>query len=590
MKNLKLLRIYEAIVFLFFTLSMVIYILSAVNNNTTPATSLLALVSVLSTIVSIIFVSSFVKKYKYMKNLIIASKELSMGNLDVDIDYDYNKKDEYNQLAINLTLIRDSLGRTITDIENLSILHERGYIDERVDHTYYSGNFKSVIEKTNSMVESYASIVNELVSSITNIAEGNFDFKVKQFTGKKAIITERILLLQSNLFGINNEIDNLTKGAIHGELGSRATTENFQGDWKVLLEELNELLEVVIKPINESREVLQQISAGNFNVKVEGDYQGDFLIIKTAMNDMIKNVSSYIHEISDVLNSISNGDLAVSIKNEYVGEYANIKEALNQIIYNLNDVIGGINIASNNVQDASNSINRDTKQIADGARHQNVIVDQLVSSVDIIHIKADENVKNVTSAEKASKSLSESAEKGSKQMDSMMKSMESINQSSNEISNIIKVVEDIAFQTKLLSLNASVEAARAGVHGRGFAIVAEEVRVLALKSEDAVKTTSELIKNSSSKIVEGSETATETDLALKDILAKVSDVYKYMGKINESSLEQKDIISSINSLIIDIKNVVNSNTEITEDSERQTESLLIEARELKEKVSQFNLK
>ncbi len=590
MKNIKLLSIYIATLILFFVIAVATAIYSITGGSMFTANLILLSIICVNIIVSTLVISIVLMKEKRMSELIIASKELSKGNLDVDIYYEYNKKDEVNQLAINLTLIRDSLGRTITDIENLSILHERGYLNERIDHTYYTGNYKSVIEKTNSMVESYSTIVNELVSSITKIAEGNFDFKVKEFTGKKAIITERILLLQSNLFGINHEIDTLTRKAINGELSSRATTDKFQGDWKVLLTELNELLEVVIEPINESKEVLKEISAGNFNVKVNGEYNGDFLIIKNAMNDMIKNVSNYIHEISDVLSCISQGDLAVSIKNEYVGEYANIKEALNLIIDNLNEVIGGINLTSNSVQQSSNSINKDTKNIAEGARKQNVHVDKLVSSVDVINIKADENVKNVTKAERASKSLSESAEKGSKQMDSMMKSMESINQSSIEISNIIKVVEDIAFQTKLLSLNASVEAARAGVHGRGFAIVAEEVRVLAGKSEEAVKTTSELISNSTRNIAEGSTNANETDSALKVIIANVNEVYKYMGKINESSLEQKETISSINSLIMDIKNVVNANKEISEDSERQTENLLYEAQELKEKVSQFKLR
>ncbi len=590
MKNLKLLRIYEVILALLFCLILVLYIFSSINKNHEDILNFVVLVSGLSTVVSFILVAKLARREKYLKNLIVASKELSKGNIDVDIDYEYSKKDEYNQLAINLTLIRDSLGRTITDIENLSILHERGYLDERIDTTYYSGNYKSVIEKTNDMVESYSSIVNELVNSITNIAEGDFDFKVKQFTGKKEIITERILLLQSNLFGINNEIDNLTKRAIKGQLDSRAKAENFKGDWKELLLVLNELLEVVVEPIHESSRVLQEISAGNFDVKIQGDYHGDFLIIKKAMNEMIFNVSGYIHEITDVLTSISRGDLAVSIKNEYVGEYSAIKESLNLIITNLNHVIGGINVASLNVESASNSINQDTKNIAEGARQQHNFVEELGSSLEVVNVKADENVKNVTNAEKASKSLSESAEKGSKQMDFMMQSMDSINKSSIEISNIIKVVEDIAFQTKLLSLNASVEAARAGVHGRGFAIVAEEVRVLALKSEEAVKTTSELINNSNNKIAEGSNTATQTDMALKDILVKVGEMYKYMDKINSSSLEQKEIVSSINSLITDIRRVVNLNSEITQDFERQTSSLLNEAQELKEQVALFNFK
>ncbi len=590
MKNINILKTYLGSILVLFICSLAIYFYGVFSNDVQAAFKLAIFIGFVSISISAVTALKLIKSFDYLNELIEASDNIANGQLAVDIDYQYNKKDEFNQLAINLTLIRDASSRTLTDIENLSILHERGYLQERIDHTYYSGNYMQVIMSVNKMVESYADIVNELVSSIKNIAEGNFDFKVRQFTGKKEIITDTILLLQSNLFGINSEIDNLTKRAIQGELSSRAEVEKFTGDWKSILNGLNELLEVVVEPINESSYVLQQISSGNFGVKIEGDYKGDFLTIKNATNEMIENISAYIREISLILTKISKGNLDAYIEHEYVGEFSSIKEALTLIINNLNYVMSGINNTSLSVTETSNRINENTKNISNGAKNQHEIVEDLVSSMDKINKSADKNVVNVTNAENATVMLSESAKNGSAQMDNMMRSMNSISESSREISNIIKVVEDIAFQTKLLSLNASVEAARAGVHGRGFAIVAEEVGVLAHKSQEAVTTTSELITRSNKKVAEGSNIAVETEKALKEMAVKVEEMAHFMGEINSSSLEQKEIVQSVNELIVDISHVVNSSGDLARQSERETENLLNEADELIEKISLFKFR
>ncbi len=590
MKNITILKTYLMTILALFIVTVAVYFHGRLSQNLNTTLVLILFLGFLSVSISFVVVFKLIKNFNYLHDLIEVSDNIAQGHLDVDIDYKYNQKDEFNQLAINLTLIRDASSRTLTDIENISILHERGYIEERIDHTYYNGNYMQVIISVNKMVESYANIVNELVSSIKNIAEGNFDFKVRKFTGRKEIITETILLLQSNLFGINSEIDKLTKRAIQGELSSRAVVDDFDGDWKNILRGLNQLLEVVVEPINESSFVLQQISAGNFGVKIEGDYKGDFLTIKNATNEMIENISSYIREISIILTKISKGNLDAYIENEYIGEFSSIKEALTLIITNLNYVMSGINNTSINVTETSNRINENTKNISNGAKNQHRIVEDLVSSMEKINKSADKNVTNVNNAENATVMLSESAKTGSAQMDNMMRSMNSINESSREISNIIKVVEDIAFQTKLLSLNASVEAARAGVHGRGFAIVAEEVGVLAHKSQEAVTTTSELITRSNKKVAEGSNIANETEKALKEMAKKVEEMAHFMGEINSSSLEQKEIVFAVNELIVDISNVVNSSGELARQSERETENLLGEADDLIEKISLFKFR
>ncbi len=194
-----------------------------------------------------------------------------------------------------------------------------------------------------------------------------------------------------------------------------------------------------------------------------------------------------------------------------------------------------------------------------------------------------ENAKDIAMASR------DSAVRGDKEMRTMLQSMEEIKAASDNIANIIKVIDDIAFQTNLLALNAAVEAARAGQHGKGFAIVADEVRTLAGKSKEAASQTADLINESLVKVNLGNDLANSTAAALNQIVSSVSDVSTLLDEISSSSNEQAESIAEIVSNLTIFETVVQNNTVEAEESAESAKNLSHQADMLKELIDEFEL-
>ncbi len=185
--------------------------------------------------------------------------------------------------------------------------------------------------------------------------------------------------------------------------------------------------------------------------------------------------------------------------------------------------------------------------------------------------------------------INTSAKKGSQQMKSMIDAVKQINESSLSISKVIKVIDDIAFQTNILALNAAVEAARAGQHGKGFAVVAEEVRNLAKKSSDSARDTGVLISNSMEKTELGVKIADETYAALAEIVSGIEESNQIVVEIARSSEKQSDTISLINTEINQVAQVVQQNSATAEQSAAASEEMSSQAEVLEKLVLQFEL-
>jgi methyl-accepting chemotaxis protein len=217
-------------------------------------------------------------------------------------------------------------------------------------------------------------------------------------------------------------------------------------------------------------------------------------------------------------------------------------------------------------------------------------VQQLTASLAEVSSQTNLNAKNAERANELAQQVKETALTGDEQMHQMLAAMDEISESSANISKIIKVIDDIAFQTNILALNAAVEAARAGQHGKGFAVVAEEVRNLASKSANAAKETTELIEGSSRKIDAGTKIAKATAEALEQIVTQISAAAEIVNAIAEASNEQARAIDEINGGIQQISEVVQSNAATSQESAAASEQLSSQAEQLRQTVSVFKLK
>ena len=330
-------------------------------------------------------------------------------------------------------------------------------------------------------------------------------------------INNNLKVATEGIYAMVEDVKTLAEQAVKGDLSYRADESKHGGDFASIMSGVNRTLDAVIAPINEASAVLQEMARGNLSVAMEGDYQGDHAAIKEALNTTIDNIRSYISEIGTVLEEIGNGNLDQAITADYKGDFIAIKDSLNNISISLSQILGEINRAADQVASGAHQVSDASQSLSQGSTEQASTLQELTASITEIANQTKQNAVNANQANDLADAARENSEKGNVQMKGMLRSMVEIDESSTNISKIIKVIDDIAFQTNILALNAAVEAARAGQYGKGFAVVAEEVRNLAAKSAEAAKETTALIEGSISKVETGTKLANATADALSEI-------------------------------------------------------------------------
>lgn len=433
--------------------------------------------------------------------------------------------------------------------------------------------------------------VKKLTQNVKLLAAGQTDFEMDTMVTKDEIgqMREAFRTIVQAIRDLENDTDVLIEAAMEGRLSERADVEKHQGSYRRIVEGINATLDATIQPINESAQVLDELSQGNLNVGVTGEFKGDFAIVKNALNMTVETLKMYINDITYVLSQIAEGILTVSIDSEYKGDFAELKTSINKAVHSFHNVLGDIDGAAEEVASGTTQVSGSSQTISQGATEQASAIEELTASVTQIAQQTKHNAKNADQANQLSLKAKEDAMSGNEKMKELQSAMEEINESSANISKIIKVIDEIAFQTNILALNAAVEAARAGAHGKGFAVVAEEVRNLAARSATAARETTDIIEGSIKKTKAGTRIADETAEALLNIVEGVEKTVNLSGEIASSSGEQAAGIDQVNRGITQLSAVVQNNSATSEEVAASAEVLSGQANNLKKMVGMFRL-
>lgn len=349
------------------------------------------------------------------------------------------------------------------------------------------------------------------------------------------------------------------------------------------------LLRSITVPLNEIEQAARALAKGDFSVDLSYDSADEFGNTCRSMEESFAKLKSIIADINHVLSALSNGDLTVDPSVAYPGEMREIEDSIEKLIQKLNLSFGEIVGAAAQINAGAEQVSTGAQALAQGATEQASSVQELAASISDISQQVQTNSENAQKANVLAAGAGDVAQATLGDMESMIAAMKEITTTSESIGKIIKVIDNIAFQTNILALNAAVEAARAGSAGKGFAVVADEVRNLAGKSADAAKNTTELIDSTIQAVSHGEEIANKANAAFEELHKKVTEVVSTINVITEASSEQASNIQQITVGVDQISAVVQTNSATSEESAAASEELSGQANTLKQLVAQFKL-
>ncbi len=539
---------------------------------------------IIGIIVSILFANAITNPIREIEGV---ARDLAEGKMGSNIKH--KSSDELGQLSNSVMTVSKTVAQLVDNINALVTDYDKGDIDVRIDASQFLGEYKELTIGINHLIDTAVNDTLSIINAFGDLGGGSFDTALKEFPGKKIVATEKFNALKQTIHALDKDLSVIIEGAIQGNLSNRVNSQAYNGGWNRITEGLNNLLASVNNPIQEANVILTEISKGNFNIQINNNCNGEFAKMMVSMDLMVKAIGSYIDEINEILAAIADSDLRRNISRDYVGKFSLIKESINNIGSTLRMTISEIKTSSNNVLIGAKQISQSSMDIASGASTQASSLQELNAAITAINDKTQKSALEAKAANELSQRSIISAKDGNNEMLKMLHSMHDIKEASDNISKIIRVIDDIAFQTNLLALNAAVEAARAGEHGKGFAVVAEEVRSLAGRSLQAAKDTSVLIEDTITKINEGTKTAQGTAHSLQKIISDTNSVSEIIDKIYYAANEQAEGISQIANGINQISEVVQINSSTSEETASAAQQLNSQSEMLSQMVANFKI-
>ncbi|WNH51904.1 methyl-accepting chemotaxis protein [Stenotrophomonas oahuensis] len=470
-----------------------------------------------------------------------AIKSVARGDLSVSTRATSN--DEVGQMLVATGDMTAMLRRYSDETRKMAEMHAGPDISHHMPIDF-PGVYGELAVGTNTVIFEHLDAIKDAIAVLNEYAAGDLSRDARRLPGTRAILHESMDAAKASLLAINTQIQSLARSAAAGDFSQRGDALRFEHDFRVMIENLNTMMEVADGNLNQLSHLLQSIAGGDLTARMHGEFHGVFAAMRDDANTTVAQ--------------------------------------LTHIVSRIQQATGSISTAAGEIASGNNDLSRRTEQQAANLEETAASMEELTSTV-------RQNAEHARQANQLAIGAHSVASQGGEVVGQVVTTMSAIETSSKKIAEIISVIDGIAFQTNILALNAAVEAARAGEQGRGFAVVASEVRTLAQRSASAAKEIKSLIDESVDKVAEGSALVSQAGSTMDEIVASVQRVTDIMAEISAASQEQSAGIEQVNQTVVQMDETTQQNAALVEEATAAARAMEEQAGHLTDAVALFKL-